>query len=141
VSGDTTQYVLDLAATLPVVISDTEAVYLYGLDIIAQQTERLYWEHGGRTVTCHPVMASGLECRHADAAVSAKSGSALGTLDPGSVFRLRRTTAARQELTHWRPLLPPCRTTWAGTATLGSPTGWATSMGQTRPRASATTSQ
>ncbi|HUW96086.1 MAG TPA: hypothetical protein VMW58_09885 [Anaerolineae bacterium] len=40
-SGDTTQYVLDLAATLPVVISDTEAVYLYGLDIIArQQLER-----------------------------------------------------------------------------------------------------
>jgi len=40
-SGDTTQYIQDLAATLPVVISDTEAVYLYGLDIIAQQqTER-----------------------------------------------------------------------------------------------------
>jgi len=37
VAKDTTQYVLDLAATLPVVISDTEAVYLYGLDIIAQQ--------------------------------------------------------------------------------------------------------
>jgi len=37
VAGDTTQYVLDLASTLPVVISDTEAVYLYGLDIIAQQ--------------------------------------------------------------------------------------------------------
>ena len=36
-SGDTTHYVLDLATTLPVVISDTEAVYLYGLDIIAQQ--------------------------------------------------------------------------------------------------------
>ena len=36
-SGGTTQYVLDLAATLPVVISDTEAVYLYGLGIIAQQ--------------------------------------------------------------------------------------------------------
>jgi hypothetical protein len=32
VAGDTTEYVLDLAATLPVVISDTEAVYLYGLD-------------------------------------------------------------------------------------------------------------
>jgi hypothetical protein len=26
VDGDTTQYVLDLAATLPVVVSDTEAV-------------------------------------------------------------------------------------------------------------------
>jgi hypothetical protein len=37
VAGDTTAYVVDLAATLPVVISDTEAVYLYGLDIIAQQ--------------------------------------------------------------------------------------------------------
>jgi RHS repeat-associated protein len=47
-SGDTTQYVLDLAATLPVVISDTEAVYLYGLDIIAQQqAERLYYFHDG----------------------------------------------------------------------------------------------
>jgi len=46
--GDTTKYVLDLAASLPVVISDTEAVYLYGLDIIAQQqTERLYYVHDG----------------------------------------------------------------------------------------------
>jgi RHS repeat-associated protein/uncharacterized repeat protein (TIGR01451 family) len=46
VSGDTTQYVLDLAATLPVVVSDTEAVYLYGLDIIAQQqSERQYYFH------------------------------------------------------------------------------------------------
>ena len=48
VSGDTTEYVLDLAATLPVVISDTEEVYLYGLDIIAQQqAERLYYMHDG----------------------------------------------------------------------------------------------
>jgi len=48
VSGDTTQYVLDLAATLPVVISDTDAVYLYGLDIIAQQQgESLYYMHDG----------------------------------------------------------------------------------------------
>jgi len=48
VGGDTTQYVLDLAATLPAVISDTEAVYLYGLDIIAQQqTEMLYYMHDG----------------------------------------------------------------------------------------------
>jgi len=48
VAGDTTEYVLDLAATLPVVISDTEAVYLYGLDIIAQQqSERLYYMHDG----------------------------------------------------------------------------------------------
>ncbi len=37
VAGDTAEYVLDLAATLPVVVSDTEAVYLYGLDSIAQQ--------------------------------------------------------------------------------------------------------
>ncbi|HUW94656.1 MAG TPA: hypothetical protein VMW58_02625 [Anaerolineae bacterium] len=36
-SGDTTEYVLDLAAMLPVVISDTEAVYLYGLAVFAQQ--------------------------------------------------------------------------------------------------------
>jgi hypothetical protein len=48
VDGDTTEYVLDLMATLPEVISDTEAVYLYGLDIIAQQqTERLYYLHYG----------------------------------------------------------------------------------------------
>jgi len=48
VSGDATEYVLDLAATLPVVISDTEAVYPYGLDIIAQQqTDRLYYVHDG----------------------------------------------------------------------------------------------
>ena len=48
VAGDTTEYVLDLAATLPVVISNTEAVYLYGLDIIAQQqSERLYYMHDG----------------------------------------------------------------------------------------------
>jgi hypothetical protein len=48
VSGDTTQYVLDLAATLPVVISDTEAVCCFELDIIAQQqSERLYYVHDG----------------------------------------------------------------------------------------------
>jgi RHS repeat-associated protein len=48
VSGDATQYVLDLAATLPVVISDTEAVYLYGLDILAQQQAgRQYYFHDG----------------------------------------------------------------------------------------------
>ena len=41
-------YVLDLATTLPVVISDTEAVYLYGLDVIAQQqSERFYYAHDG----------------------------------------------------------------------------------------------
>jgi RHS repeat-associated protein len=48
VAGDTTEYALDLLATLPAVISDTDAVYLYGLDIIAQQqTERLYYMHDG----------------------------------------------------------------------------------------------
>ena len=48
VNGDTTRYALDLAASLPVAISDTEAVYLYGLDIIAQQqAERLYYMHDG----------------------------------------------------------------------------------------------
>ena len=53
VSGDTTQHVLDLAATPPVVISDTEAVYLYGLDIIAQQqSERLYYVHDGSVAPC-----------------------------------------------------------------------------------------
>jgi RHS repeat-associated protein len=37
-----------LEGTLPVVVSDTEAVYLYGLDIIAQQqAERLYYFHDG----------------------------------------------------------------------------------------------
>ena len=48
VAGVTTEYVLDLAAPLPVVISDTQAVYLYGLDILAQQqAERLYYAHDG----------------------------------------------------------------------------------------------
>jgi RHS repeat-associated protein len=37
-----------LATTLPVVISDTYAVYLYGLDILAQQqAERQYYMHDG----------------------------------------------------------------------------------------------
>ena len=39
----TNDYVLDLAATLPVVISDTDAIYLYGLDIIAQQRAERYY--------------------------------------------------------------------------------------------------
>ena len=48
VDETTTGYVLDLAATLPVVISDTDAIYLYGLDIIAQQqAERHYYVHDG----------------------------------------------------------------------------------------------
>jgi hypothetical protein len=60
VSGETTQYVLDLAATLPVVISDTEAVYLYGLDIIAQQqAERSYYFHDGLGSVRHPSTSSG----------------------------------------------------------------------------------
>jgi hypothetical protein len=36
VSGDTAQYALDPPATLPAVISDTEAVYLYGLGSVRQ---------------------------------------------------------------------------------------------------------
>jgi RHS repeat-associated protein len=48
VGGHTTQYVLDLATTLPAVSSDTDGVYLYGLDIIAQQqAERQYYMHDG----------------------------------------------------------------------------------------------
>jgi hypothetical protein len=35
VAGDTPEYILDLEAALPVVISGTEAVHLYGRDIIA----------------------------------------------------------------------------------------------------------
>ncbi|MGB3906144.1 MAG: RHS repeat-associated core domain-containing protein [Anaerolineae bacterium] len=48
--GTTTDYVLDLAPTLPVVISDTDAIYLYGLDIIAEQlaqSDRYYYMHDG----------------------------------------------------------------------------------------------
>jgi YD repeat-containing protein len=33
VAGDTAEYALDLMSTLPVVISDTEAVYLYALAV------------------------------------------------------------------------------------------------------------
>ena len=56
VGETTTDYVLDLATTLPVVISDTDAVYLYGLDIIAEQlalrqgsgqAQRYYCVHDG----------------------------------------------------------------------------------------------
>jgi hypothetical protein len=62
VSGDTTQYVLDLAATLPVVVSDTEAVYLYGLDIIAQQqADRQYYFTDGLGSVRHP--SAGLRTR------------------------------------------------------------------------------
>ena len=50
VDSATTEYVVDLAATLPVVISDTDALYLYGLDIIAEQlagADRYYYVHDG----------------------------------------------------------------------------------------------
>ena len=48
VGGAPTEYLVDLVATLPVVISDTEAVYIYGLDIIVQQqAERYYYAHDG----------------------------------------------------------------------------------------------
>jgi RHS repeat-associated protein len=50
IGATTTDYLLDLASTLPVVISDTDAVYLYGLDIIAEQlarAERYYYVHDG----------------------------------------------------------------------------------------------
>jgi len=59
VAGDTTQYVLDLAARLPVVISDSEAVYLYGLDIIAQQqSERDSPLQCGVMRCSHPLLQS-----------------------------------------------------------------------------------
>ena len=55
VAGVTTEYVLDLAATLPVVISDTQAVYLYGLHILAQQQlERDYAPECGAKETQSP---------------------------------------------------------------------------------------
>jgi RHS repeat-associated protein/uncharacterized repeat protein (TIGR01451 family) len=50
IGAATTDYVVDLASTLPVVISDTEAIYLYGLDIIAEQlagADRYYYVHDG----------------------------------------------------------------------------------------------
>jgi uncharacterized protein RhaS with RHS repeats len=50
IGAATTDYVLDLAATLPVVIGDTDALYLHGLDIIAEQlagAERYYHVHDG----------------------------------------------------------------------------------------------
>ena len=56
VDGTKTDYVVDLAATLPVVISDTDAIHLYGLDIIAEklalrqgsgQAQTYYYVHDG----------------------------------------------------------------------------------------------
>ncbi|MGB3903946.1 MAG: hypothetical protein WBB22_03410, partial [Anaerolineae bacterium] len=52
-----------VAAMLPVVISDTDAVYLYGLDIIAEQlalrqgsgqAQRYYYMHDGLGSVRHP---------------------------------------------------------------------------------------
>ncbi|NIQ76978.1 MAG: hypothetical protein GTN93_02520, partial [Anaerolineae bacterium] len=63
ISAATTDYLVDLAATLPVVISDTDAVYLYGLDIIAEQlagAERYYYVHDGLGSVRHP---SARSCR------------------------------------------------------------------------------
>jgi len=54
------RHILNVAATLPVVISDTEAVYLYGLDIIAQQqADRLYYMHDGLGSVREPSATSG----------------------------------------------------------------------------------
>jgi hypothetical protein len=59
VEGAPTQYVLDLAASLPVVISDTGAIYLYGLDIIAQQQAEMYCQlHDGLGSVRQPADAS-----------------------------------------------------------------------------------
>jgi hypothetical protein len=54
VAGDTTEYALDLAATLPVVISDTDAVYLYGLDIIVPEWEGCTNHGTGAVPRCTP---------------------------------------------------------------------------------------
>jgi hypothetical protein len=44
---------------LPVVISDTEAIYLYGLDIIAQQQAEMYCQlHDGLGSVRQPADAS-----------------------------------------------------------------------------------
>ncbi len=50
IGAATTDYLVDLASTLPVVISDTDAIYLYGLDILAEQlagADRYYYVHDG----------------------------------------------------------------------------------------------
>ncbi len=50
IGAATTDYLVDLAATLPVAISDTDAIYFYGLDIIAEQlagADRYYYVHDG----------------------------------------------------------------------------------------------
>ena len=84
-SGDTTQYVLDLAATLPVVISDTEAVYLYGLDIIArQQSERLYYVHDGQK-GLHWADLSDIDMQLIHSGFREDLGHAYGTLEDWQV--------------------------------------------------------
>ncbi len=63
VGAAATNCLVDLAATLPVVISDTDAVYLYGLDIIAEQlagADRYYYVHDGLGSARHP---SARSCR------------------------------------------------------------------------------
>ncbi len=48
---------LDLAEALLAVISDTHAIYVYGLDIIAEQlagAERYYYVHDGLGSVRHP---------------------------------------------------------------------------------------
>jgi RHS repeat-associated protein len=69
IGASATDYLLDLAATLPVVISDTDAVYLYGLDIIAEQlagAERYYYVHDGLGSVRHLVDSTGqIETRYA----------------------------------------------------------------------------
>jgi len=52
VAGDTTEYALDLLATLPVVISDTDAIYLYGLDVLAQQQSEMLYYRTMRWAAC-----------------------------------------------------------------------------------------
>jgi YD repeat-containing protein len=49
VNGQATSYLLDPVVPLPVVISDSAAVYLYGLDIIARQQGGIwsYYQHDG----------------------------------------------------------------------------------------------
>lgn len=51
-SGHGTQYVLDPAPALPALASETEAVYLYGLDIVAQQRGGLYYVRDGLGIWC-----------------------------------------------------------------------------------------
>jgi RHS repeat-associated protein len=69
IGAATTDYLVDLASTLPVVISDTDAVYLYGLDMIAEQlagAERYYYVHDGLGSVRQLVDSAGqIEARYA----------------------------------------------------------------------------